>query len=664
MKKKIIGIISLYIIFYIILILVFTGCSEPSYGDLTAWRPGTNQNNSSVPLRAITIAPDISDPEKIIELDSYTDGDYNYYLIHGGIIDNILIAVMQEVHYNGITPMSSSATTTTTNTITDLITETAMNSFESTNIQKASVSTSASAGLGKFKAKAEAKWEGEWIEKTYYAVSTTTSTERALSVAESRSVSFTVGNNGEPAGWYRYSLYATADLVFYIKTCINNKELLELESIIGVRNNSHFPYFEYSPIFNFDNTPEYKLSLPSDFWTKLASPKADFSKYFINRISAGDDYSLVIDKDGQLWAWGHNTQGQTGIGNTNHPRITPIHVLTDKTFKFVEAGYHSSYAIDTNGNLWAWGRNNAGQLGDGSTSNKLSPVLIRPETKFIAISASSSTPKAGYAAGNVWSSHCLAIDELGNLWAWGQNDFGQLGDGTTIQRNSPVQIRPGTTFKEISAGPGHSLAIDSDGNLLVWGRNNNGQLGDGTTTNRLIPVVIKPDTKFKSISAGGYDNGTTGGLTSTIIMQCFSLAIDEDGNLWAWGNNSFGQIGNGNRSQQNSPVQIMTGIEFKVISAGLFHGTAIDTDNNLWVWGRNSNYRQLGTGNTTDSLSPRKTARDDLFLYYISASAHNLAIDRNRRLYVWGYNNSGQLGFNDMNLRDIPHWLTDNRIQF
>ena len=123
--------------------------------------------------------------------------------------------------------------------------------------------------------------------------------------------------------------------------------------------------------------------------------------------------------------------------------------------------------------------------------------------------------------------HSLAIDTAGNLWAWGRNNYGQLGDGSTTDRYSPVQIKSDTTFKSVAAGTYHSLAIDTAGNLWAWGYNGYGQLGDGSTTNRTSPVQIKSGTMFKSVSAGKFH----------------SLAIDTAGNLWAWGENYYGQLG-------------------------------------------------------------------------------------------------------------------------
>jgi alpha-tubulin suppressor-like RCC1 family protein len=203
-----------------------------------------------------------------------------------------------------------------------------------------------------------------------------------------------------------------------------------------------------------------------------------------------------------------------------------VQIASGTIFKAVAAGTDHSLAIDNNGNLWVWGNNEYGQLGDGTSgyvNNKSSPMQIKVGTTFKAVAG-------GY-------SHSLAIDELGNLWAWGRNGSGQLGDGTTVSKYSPVQIKNETTFKEI-AGYNHSLAIDNNGNLWVWGNNGYGQLGDETTTNKSSPVQIKDETIFKVIA--GYNH---------------SLAIDQSGNLWAWGRNDYGQLGDGT-GWRETPIKI------------------------------------------------------------------------------------------------------------
>ena len=332
----------------------------------------------------------------------------------------------------------------------------------------------------------------------------------------------------------------------------------------------------------------------------------------IKMLEVGMMHSLAIDEEGNLWAWGYNNYGNLGDGTTENKK-SPIKIKPETKFTQISAGDDYSLAIDTEGTLWAWGLNGAGQLGDGTTENKKSPIKIKPETKFTQISA-----------GNADS---LAIDIEGNLWAWGNNGYGQLGDGTITNKLSPVQIMKGTKFKQISAGYYHSLAIDSDGNLWTWGYNKYGQLGDGTTTNKRIPVQIMKGTKFKQISA---ENN-------------YSFAIDVEGNLWTWGYNEQGQLGDGTTTNKLSPTQIKVETKFKQISGKNSSISAIDSDGNLWAWGYNKQ-GQLGDGTTTNKLSPVQIMKGTKFKQISVGHAYSLVIDIDENLWGWGSNSYGQLG--------------------
>ncbi|WP_295458860.1 CARDB domain-containing protein [uncultured Thiodictyon sp.] len=237
----------------------------------------------------------------------------------------------------------------------------------------------------------------------------------------------------------------------------------------------------------------------------------------MQRIGAGVVHGLAIKPDASLWAWGDNTYGQLGNGTTG-ARLSPIQVLAGVAG--VAAGYAHTLALKPDGSLWAWGANWNGQLGDGTTTARLSPVQILAGVDAVA-------------AGDV---HTLALKSDGSLWASGANWSGQLGDGTTTDRLSPVQVLTGVAA--VAAGPSHTLAIKSDGSLWAWGGNWNGQLGDGTTTDRWSPVQV-----LSGVAA------VAGGVGHT-------LAIKTDGSLWAWGWNGFGQLGDGTTTDRWSPVQV------------------------------------------------------------------------------------------------------------
>ncbi len=213
-------------------------------------------------------------------------------------------------------------------------------------------------------------------------------------------------------------------------------------------------------------------------------------------VAAWEYYTVGIDIDGTLWSWGDNSDGQLGDGTKENKSI-PVRVqkkteegtFVDNTTKWktVSAGGEHTVGIDSDGTLWSWGRNNKGQLGDGSKENKSIPVRVQKGgTTWKAVSA-------GYY-------HTVGLAEDGTLWTWGRNNKGQLGDGTKTDKSTPVQVQQGgTTWKAASAGRVHTVGIDSDGNLWVWGYNKGGELGDGTRIDKNTPVKIQiPKNKVKT----------------------------------------------------------------------------------------------------------------------------------------------------------------------
>jgi len=330
----------------------------------------------------------------------------------------------------------------------------------------------------------------------------------------------------------------------------------------------------------------------------------------MQRLAAGWYHSLAIKTDGSLWAWGYNGAGQLGDGTTTQ-RLTPVQVLTEVAA--VVAGFEHSLAIKTDGSLWAWGVNYYGGLGDGTTTNRSTPVQVL--TGVAAVSG------GGY--------HSLAIKTDGSLWAWGANVYGQLGDGTRTNRSTPVQVLTGVAAVE--AGYEHTLALKTDGSLWAWGDNGYGQLGDGTTTDRWTPVHIL--TGVTAVSVGWYH----------------SLAIKTDGSLWAWGYNGGGQLGDGTTTKRLTPVQVLTGVA--AVSAGAVHTLAIKIDGSLWAWGEN-NDGLLFDGTYTNGLRPFQILNG---VAAVSASElHTLAIKIDGSLWAWGGNQAGELGDGTTTQRRSP----------
>ena len=258
-------------------------------------------------------------------------------------------------------------------------------------------------------------------------------------------------------------------------------------------------------------------------------------------------YTIALTTDGALWAWGDNRDGQLGDGTTTSTN-KPKQIISEGSddWAIVTAGFSCTMAIKTNGTLWAWGNNWAGQLGDGSRGNTSVPVKIDSDIGWRAVAP-------GFA-------HTVALKTDGTLWAWGNNCCGAFGDGTLISTNAPLQIGEATNWVAVAAGGdgdfdgqyngegirNYTVALKTDGTLWAWGDNRYGQLGDPTIIDSTKPNQIGLDTDWASIST-----------TSVFVM-----ASKTDGSLWSWGGNYEGQLGNGTTVHRPIPGRVInrTGI--------------------------------------------------------------------------------------------------------
>ena len=306
------------------------------------------------------------------------------------------------------------------------------------------------------------------------------------------------------------------------------------------------------------------------------------------QIGAGNYATAAIKTDGTLWTWGENEYGQLGTGTTTS-RTSPGTTAGGGTnWKQVSSGSYAVAAIKTDGTLWTWGINyinsSAAILGDGLVSSRTSPgTTAGGGTNWKQVSMGRDV--------------AAAIKTDGTLWTWGTNLYGALGIGSgtnTTSRSSPVTTAGGgTNWKQVSCSDEQIAAIKTDGTLWTWGGNSGGQLGDGTFTNRSSPGT----------TAGG---GTT--WKQVAMAYNHTAAIKTDGTLWTWGQNVYGQLGNGNQSQQPSPVTTAGGgTNWKQVSGSLYATVALKTDGTLWTWGSNV-LGVLGTQNNTDRSSPGTTA--------------------------------------------------------
>jgi len=297
-------------------------------------------------------------------------------------------------------------------------------------------------------------------------------------------------------------------------------------------------------------------------------------------IAAGDIHSIALKKDGTVLTWGGNFSGQ--LGNLKFENsVYPVFVkykngqIVKDVIK-VSAGWDFSVILRKDGTVWTFGENKYGQLGDGTMENKNYPVQVKgPNGKEYLKNI--IDVKAG-------AFHVLALAKDGTIWAWGDNQFGQLGDGTYIQRNFPVKTKGIINIEKIACGAFHSLAIDKNGNLYGWGKNWKGQIGDGSFINKNIPVRVWGEngdgffSDAKEVSAG---------RNHTVILN-------RKGEVFVSGSNIFGQLGNKILKKINFPMPVYVGEEnlknVVKISASGSYSVALLVDGTLYLWGTNEGF--------------------------------------------------------------------------
>lgn len=299
----------------------------------------------------------------------------------------------------------------------------------------------------------------------------------------------------------------------------------------------------------------------------------------IKAIAAGYGHSLALKSDGTVWAWGSNVRGQLGDG-TSIDRTSPVRVSNLSGVIAIAAGKDHSMALKDDGTVWAWGYNVYGQLGSGMLSYDGSnvPVQVKNVTGVVAISCGNS--------------RSMAVRGDGTLWVWGENRHGALGDGTNESRLAPAAVKA-SDIRSVDAGDSwHAIAVKNDNTVWAWGYNYKGQLGSGG--------ISPGDMGSSSTSAepARYSPGTVYGLSGVKSVSSggsHSVALKSDGTVWTWGGNDDGQLGIGamGGSDRTSPVEV-TGLEKVVaVATGMYHTLALTDNGFIWAWGSNSD-GQLG----------------------------------------------------------------------
>jgi alpha-tubulin suppressor-like RCC1 family protein len=331
-------------------------------------------------------------------------------------------------------------------------------------------------------------------------------------------------------------------------------------------------------------------------------------------ISGGNAHALAVCSDNTVRAWGSNLDSALGNGSNTNSNV-PVQVNSLTGVISVSAGLYHTAALKNNGTVWTWGNGYSGQLGNGVWGVTNTPVQASGLTGITAI-----------AGGGV---HTLALKNDSTVWSWGYNGFGQLGDGTNTDISTPVHVVGLTGIIAIAADRDYSMALKSDGTVWMWGRDYTGLLGNGgSNTDSNVPVQTSVISGIIAIAGGGYH----------------ALALKNDGTVWTWGYNLYGNFGDGTTgTASNVPVQITALSGITGIAGGGYYSLFLKNDGTVWGCGQNGK-GQIGNGSVVNSAVPAQANSLTGVTAIATGWDISLALKNDGTLWSFGNNGSGQLG--------------------
>ena len=333
----------------------------------------------------------------------------------------------------------------------------------------------------------------------------------------------------------------------------------------------------------------------------------------IVQIESGDYFSCALDADGDVWCWGLNQSGQLGDGTITDRNVAAVVPGLPRIRAIAVGGSHVC-ALSAVSRVLCWGGNWSGQLGNGETSDiQTSPVPVLDLRGVTAITAGGG--------------HSCAIDSRNRAWCWGENFDGQLGIGSTESMTVRARITALNRFETIAAGDESTCGTTSNSIEACWGRNSHGQLGDGTEIDRNEPAELVRD-NLEGFGLGAFH----------------TCAVNLQGRAFCWGSNQWGNLGDGTTERSDVPVRVGGGQRFALITAGRYHTCALTQTDRAFCWGSNDE-GQLGDATQTERRLPRQVFGSRLRFTQISAgNSHSCALRRDARVMCWGNNRYGQLG--------------------
>ncbi|MBK7908660.1 MAG: protein kinase [Gemmatimonadetes bacterium] len=298
-------------------------------------------------------------------------------------------------------------------------------------------------------------------------------------------------------------------------------------------------------------------------WGGTAPAGTTLADVYFTELAVGGGHLCGLTAEGAAYCWGDNSQGQLGDGSTT-TRATPTLVRSTVRFTDISVGASHTCALGADGSAWCWGTNKAGQLGDNSITNRNRPVLVRGREAFQSLSAGGS--------------HTCGV-RASKVYCWGDGFSGQIGNAIQDNQREPFPVRTALPFRSVVTGELHTCGLTTSGRAWCWGENRNGQLGNETHDSRDVPDSVATDLVFTQLAAGARH---TCGITNTRLLAC-------------WGENGSGQLGDGSRQRREIPVIIARGTQWKKVSTGAAHTCGITRTDVVMCWGANSR-GQVGTG--------------------------------------------------------------------
>ncbi len=351
------------------------------------------------------------------------------------------------------------------------------------------------------------------------------------------------------------------------------------------------------------------------------------------QVSGGQEYTCGVTTDNRAYCWGYNSQGELGDGTTTG-RLTPVAVTGGLRFRQISAGYFTTCGVTTDYRAYCWGSNPRGEVGDGTTTDRLTPVPVAGGHKFRQVETTFE--------------HTCGVSYPDNLaYCWGWNADGQLGNGTNTGPQTgnygpysatPVAVARALPFRRVSTGYYHTCGVTTDDRAFCWGLNTSGQVGDSSTAvRRLKPSQVARTRQFRLVDAG----------------RDHTCAVTTGDRAFCWGNGHYGQIGNGKAHLSFWPMAVAGGLSFERVTAGAFHTCGETTLNQAYCWGNNGN-GNLGDGTRIDRLTPVAVIGGLHFTQVSAGGFHSCGRTAGGVAYCWGRNLYGQLGDGTTTARLTP----------